>query len=201
MVALVMLMIGMLGNKYHKTMTLNNIIIEKIKKRSKLLFDKAGDFDLLSMYVFNETGRTIGVTTLKRLFNYVDDDRKASDYTLNTIAIYLGYKDWRELIQQVNIDSVWGYEDETIYIHSLEVGTHINLSYLNRKVSFIVVQRNGENILKVEKSENSSLKEGDECDIYKICKGAILEAEHVYRGDNVGNYKTQGEVSAIKIWN
>ena len=74
-------------------MTLNNIIIEKIKKRSKLLFDKAGDFDLLSMYVFNETGRTIGVTTLKRLFNYVDDDRKASDYTLNTIAIYLGYKD------------------------------------------------------------------------------------------------------------
>lgn len=121
-------------------MTLNNIIIEKIKKRSKLLFDKAGDFDLLSMYVFNETGRTIGVTTLKRLFNYVDDDRKASDYTLNTIAIYLGYKDWRELIQQVNIDSVWEYEDETIYIHSLEVGTHIDFSYLNREVSFIVVQ-------------------------------------------------------------
>lgn len=58
------------------------------------------------MYIFNETGRTIGVTTLKRLFNYIDDNRKASDYTLNTISIYLGYVDWIELTHRVNINSI-----------------------------------------------------------------------------------------------
>lgn len=181
-------------------MTLNTIIIEKIKQRSNLLFDKAGDFDLLSMYVFKETGRTIGVTTLKRLFNYIDDDRKASEYTLNTIALYLGNEDWQKLVRLINIDSIWGYEDETIYVHSLEIGTHLEVSYLDRRVTFCVIQKNGENILKVERSVNSSLKEGDECNIYRICKGKILEAEHVYREGKIGNYKTQGEVASIKIW-
>lgn len=49
-------------------MILNNAIIDDIKRNSGLLFDKAGDFGLLSTYIFKETGRTIGVTTLKRLF-------------------------------------------------------------------------------------------------------------------------------------
>ena len=93
------------------------------------------------MYVFKETGRTIGVTTLKRLFNYIDDDRKASDYTLNTIALYLGYGDWEKLVHHINIDSIWGYEDETIYVHSLEIGTHIDVTYLDRKVSFVLFKK------------------------------------------------------------
>ena len=203
MVDLAIQMTGTLGNNTYinRSMTLNNIIIEKVKQKTNLLFEKAGDFDLLSMYIYNETKRTIGVTTLKRLFNYIDDARRSSEYTLNTIAIYLGFVDWHELNHHINIDSVWGYEDKTIYVHSLEVGTHIEVTYLNRKVIFVVVQRNGKNILKVEKAENSSLKIGDECDIYKICKGTFLEAEHVYRESNIGNYKTQGEVASIKIWN
>lgn len=50
------------------------------------MFDKAVDFGLLSSYIYKDTGRTIGVTTLKRLFNYINDERKTSEYTLNTIA-------------------------------------------------------------------------------------------------------------------
>lgn len=53
-------------------MILNDTIIDDIKRKSGLLFDKAGDFDLLSTYVYKETGRTIGVTTLKRLFGYIN---------------------------------------------------------------------------------------------------------------------------------
>ena len=51
-------------------MILNNAIIEDLKEKSGLLFDKAGDFSILSSLIFDETGRTIGVTTLKRLFYY-----------------------------------------------------------------------------------------------------------------------------------
>ena len=69
-------------------MILNNAIIEDIKEKSSLLFDKAGDFSILSSLIFKETGRNIGVTTLKRLFHYIQDDRKASEYTLNTFFIF-----------------------------------------------------------------------------------------------------------------
>ena len=42
-------------------MILNNEIINKIKAKSNLLFDKAGDFAVLSSLIFKETGRTIPV--------------------------------------------------------------------------------------------------------------------------------------------
>lgn len=181
-------------------MTLSNAIIEQIKQKSGLLFDKAGDFDLLSMYVFKQTGRTIGVTTLKRLFNYINDDRKANEFTLNTIALYLGHETWEEYIKMMNIDSVWGFDDPTVYIHALEVGTHVDVTYLDRKVMFVVTERNGQNVLRVEKATNSSLHAGDECEIYRIRKGCVLEAEKVYRGENVGNYKTKGEISSVSVY-
>ena len=181
-------------------MTLNNKIITLLKNKSGLEFDKAGDFDLLSTFIFKNTKRTIGVTTLKRLFNYINDDRKANEYTLNTIAIYLEYENWVELVNKVNLDSVWGYEDETVYVQALEMGSHIEISYLNRNVIFLAIKRDEKIMLRVEKSENSSLRVGDECDICYIRKGSILEARHVYRGSNIGNYKTQGEISSINLY-
>lgn len=83
-------------------MILNNKIIEDIKRESHLLFDKAGDFALLGSLIFEKTERTIGVNTLKRLFCYINDDRKSSDYTLNTIALYLGYSSWDEYASAIN---------------------------------------------------------------------------------------------------
>ena len=89
-------------------MILNNAIIEDIKEKSGLLFDKAGDFSILSSLIFKETGRNIGVTTLKRLFHYIQDDRKASEYTLNTIALYVGYKSWEEYSSAKNLVTTAG---------------------------------------------------------------------------------------------
>ena len=166
-------------------MILNNAIIEDIKEKSGLLFDKAGDFSILSSLIFKETGRNIGVTTLKRLFHYIQDDRKASEYTLNTIALYVGYKSWEEYSSAKNLVSDWGYNDETLYIHALD--------------TFIVVNHEGENYLKVVSSENSSLKTDDLLLVYRIRKGDILEAEKVIRGNNIGNYKTHGEIMNFEL--
>ena len=150
-------------------MILNNAIIEDIKEKSGLLFDKAGDFSILSSLIFKETGRNIGVTTLKRLFHYIQDDRKTSEYTLNTIALYVGYKSWEEYSSAKNLVSDWGYNDETLYIHALEINTKIFIQYLDRKITFVLVNYEGENYLKVVSSENSSLKINDLLFVYKIC--------------------------------
>ena len=180
-------------------MILNNAIIEDVKEKSGLLFDKAGDFGILSSLIFKATGRSIGITTLKRLFYYINDDRKASEYTMNTIALYVGYKSWDEYSASKNLDSEWGFADETIYVHALEEGTNISIQYLDRKVNFTVVNHEGENHLKVVSCENSSLKDGDLLFVYRIRKGEILEAEKVIRGNMIGNYKTHGEVMSVEI--
>ena len=141
-------------------MILNNAIIEDIKEKSSLLFDKAGDFSILSSLIFKETGRNIGVTTLKRLFHYIQDDRKASEYTLNTIALYVGYNSWEEYSSAKNLVSDWGYNDETLYIHALEINTKI----------FVYKIRKGE-ILEAEK-----VIRGDSIGNYKT-HGEIINVE------------------------
>lgn len=180
-------------------MILNDTIIYDIKRKSGLLFDKAGDFDLLSTYVYKETGRTIGVTTLKRLFGYINDSRKTSVYTLNTIALYMGRKSWNAYVASNTLDSEWGFDDESIYISDLEIGTKLTIQYLNRVVGFEVIVLEGHHVLKVISSQNSSLCMGDILFVGKIKKGSILEAEKVLRGADVGNYKTNGEIRIIEI--
>lgn len=180
-------------------MILNNAIVEDLKGKTGLLFDKAGDFSILSSLIFDETGRTIGVTTLKRLFYYIKDDRKASEYTLNTIALYVGHKSWEEYSASKNLVSDWGFDDDTLYIHALELDTKITIQYLNRKLTFVVVEYEGKNYLKVVSCENSSLHVNDLLLVYRIRKGEMLEAEKVIRGESIGNYKAHGEILNIEL--
>lgn len=180
-------------------MILSDKIIEEIKSESGLMFDKAGDFAILSSSIYAKTKRNIGVTTLKRLFCYINDERKASDYTLNTIALYLGYPSWTEYASARNLESEWGFDDESIYIQALDPGTHVTIQYLNRKVGFRVKEVGGNNVLEVISVVNGSLQIGDILHVHKIKKGTILEANSVIRGENKGNYRTHGEIQSIVI--
>ena len=130
---------------------------------------------------------------------YINDDHNTSDYTLNTIAIYLGHATWEEFCGTIRIDSEWGYEDNSIYINNLAFDTEIEIKYLNRKVNFLVIKYNNQKALRVISALNSSLNPGDILIIYKINKGNILEAEYVIRGITKGNYRTNGEIKSVLI--
>lgn len=180
-------------------MILNDKAINEIKHESGLLFDKASDFSLLCSLINQKTNRNIGVTTLKRLFFYINDDRKASEYTLNTIAMYLGYSTWSEYTSVKKFESDWNFIDDSIYIQALDEGTEITIQYLNRTVRFIVKLLDGNNVLEVTSVENSSLMVGDILHVYKIKKGSVLEATSVLRGSTIGNYRTNGEIRLVRI--
>lgn len=180
-------------------MVFSEDIIKDLINKSGLLFDRAGDFESLSSIIYKQTGRTIGVTTLKRLFNYIQDDRKASDYTLNTIAIYLGYDNWTSYYKTKNIDSEWGFHTDAIYPQKLNVGEIIVIKYLNRRVEFEVVDYKGDKMLKVISANNSSLLPDDIVQVHYLKIGEFLMADAVYRNGLLGNYKTNGEIVSIEI--
>ena len=180
-------------------MVISSAIIERIKKRSGLLLDKAKDFDLLAADVLKKTHRVIGVTTLKRLTGYIEDDRNTNRFTLNTVALYLGYPDWEALTCEIPVDSDWNFNDDSVYIHTLKLGSTVEIKYLNREVEFKVIGYKGMNALQVVKAVNSSLKEGDILVVYKIDKGQLLEAENVIRDNSIGNFRTNGEISYLSV--
>lgn len=180
-------------------MILDNEIIAEIKTKANLLFDKAKDFTILSSIIYEQTSRTIGVTSLKRLFGYIDDERNTNLYTLNTIAIFLGFPSWEEYLKEKCFDSFWNSLDNTVYVHDLAPNNKVIVKYLNRTVEFLVVEVDGINTLQVIETENSSLKVGDIAYIHKIKIGDILEAEKVIRDKALGNYKTRGHITYIEI--
>lgn len=178
-------------------MIFNNQIIEMLKKRSGLSFDKAKDYELLCASIYAATGRTIGVTTMKRLMGYISDERKTNEYTLNTIAIYLGHQSWSDLSCMLRIDSDWDFEDNTYYVDELPLDMVLKVKYLNREVCFKVVEFNKIRALQVLEAQNSSLNEGDILMIDHLKEGEILEAKSVFRGKTIGNYRTNGELKEI----
>ena len=180
-------------------MLFNNQIIGMLKEHSGLSFDKSKDYELLCGAIYNETGRTIGITTMKRLMGYISDERNTNEYTLNTIAIYLGYPSWERLSATLRIDSDWNFEDDTYYIDDMETGMHIRVRYLNRTLVFEVIEFKGTRALKVIDAMNSSLKKDDILIINQLKKGEILEAKTVYRGNDKGNYRTNGELQEIDV--
>lgn len=170
-----------------------------IKEKSGLAFDKTKDYDSLCDIIFSATSRTIGVNTIKRLMGYIIDDRKTNEYTLNTIAIYLGFKDWEELCNSIRFDSDWNFNDEAIYVEDLPCGCKVSVKYLNREVTFMVVTNKNAKMLQVIDAQNSSLTVGDILDVDNLRIGDFLEAKKVYRGDTIGNYRTNGEIKDVLI--
>ena len=182
-------------------MIFSNKTIEHIKKKSGLSFDKALDFSTLAILIANETKSTIGVTTLKRLFGYINDPRETNKGTLNILAQYLGYHSWEEYASTVRIDSDWNVESDTIWIVNLSVGTVVEVVYLNRTVTFEVVNAEEGKALRVADAKNSSLHKGDIAYIDRLRKGERLEARKVCRGGASGAYRTNGELKSINIIN
>lgn len=79
-------------------MSIPLIILYQLRERSGLLFESTKEFARLAAEIQAVTGRTIGVTTLKRLFGRTHDTVRPSAYTLDTIARYLGKKNWEALV-------------------------------------------------------------------------------------------------------
>lgn len=64
---------------------------------------------------------------------------------------------------------------------------------------FQVITFKGIQALKVIEATNSSLKADDILFVEHLRRGEILESKVVYRGDKIGNYRTNGEILEMEI--
>lgn len=78
--------------------TIRKNIKEEIHKKygHKILYAK--DCQILSESILKFTNRQLSVTTLKRFFGIVQSPFNPSKYTLDTLAIYLNFKNWQDFV-------------------------------------------------------------------------------------------------------
>jgi len=72
---------------------------------------KSYDFEKLSDEIFDVTGISLSISTLKRLFGKVTYNNLPTISTLNTLARYVGFEDWNAFKRSDAIKSVQGSND------------------------------------------------------------------------------------------
>lgn len=83
---------------------------EKLKKRIESVYGReikyARDCEPLATEISQSTGGTVSASTVKRLLGFVKTSSKPSQYTLDTIAIYLGFSDWNKFASSESTISI-----------------------------------------------------------------------------------------------
>ena len=69
---------------------------------------KSYDFEKLSDEIFDATGISLSISTLKRLFGKVNYNNLPSVNTLNTLARYAGFEDWTDFKRRETIGAAQG---------------------------------------------------------------------------------------------
>lgn len=138
-------------------------------------------FAHLSTRVFARTRQMIGVTTLKRLFGYVNDVTTPRTVTLDILSQYLGYKtfeDFCRLYNDKDIPSSSITLGECVYVDEMEVGDTYRLTWSPNRVCDVEYQ--GDFTFVIKDSKLSKLIPGTtfRCQLFE--KGEELFLDHVY---------------------
>src|SRR5574344_356832 len=173
----------------------------------KLIQDKIGNeltspqqFELLSKSIFDDTGKMLGVNTLKRLFGKIPDVQ-ATVTTLNIIAEYLGFKDWDSLdVVAKNKNSKLGISENSLFPKDEDVDFTFKVSYEpSRELTMRVMP---DKCCAVINSAGGKIKTGDVLDIAEVTIGSSLVVTRVMRdGVNLGKYigGIEGGIESITI--
>lgn len=135
-----------------------NAVEHKLGKR--LLTPR--DFKQLSQEVENLIGKEISISTIKRLWGYIsiDNDYRPHTYTLDTLAEYVGYKDYETFqLRKSESASSNPINDSHLFCSELITGDIIRLTWLPDRT--VEIKFLGQDMFVITKSINSKLNVGD----------------------------------------
>ena len=119
------------------------------------------DFQLLIQQIWEKNHAVLSLSTIKRLWGYVESNGAPRLSTLNTLAQFLGFADWNTYL--VALEQRGGIESalctgEGIQTADLQAGDRIAVAWQpNRQCTFRYI---GDNQFVVEESKNAKLQQG-----------------------------------------
>ncbi len=150
----------------------------------------------LAFDIEKQTNQHVGVNTLKRLLGYIEGVKEPRLFTLDIIARYIGFKNWDELLDDLNLSGNSGFSTiEEIEIKNLSAGDKISFCYSpDRKVTIEYLEKN---LFRVAESLNGKLQEGDIIEVNHFVLNYPLLVSNVERNGVMLGKFTAGKVSGI----
>ena len=169
-------------------MVLPEKIISMIKTASGVDINSPKAFYALSLDIRQVTGDVISENTLRRLLCVLGDDRVPHKHTLDIIGRYLGFSDWRTLIDHLDpSDSNFVNDIVSVLPSNLQPGQTVVFCYEpDRK---IIMKFIGGNSFEVISGGTSKLQAGDILECGALILHFPFIATKVTRdGEELGQY-------------
>lgn len=177
---------------------LSPVIIKKIENKLGKSIRYHSDLESLCIEIEKETKQRISLNTLKRLFGFISGVTEPRLYTLDTIAIYLGFSNWDVYLLSLDQSGNSGFNSlQEIKIESLPIYSIVEFGYDPDRI--VQVRYEGKNYFKVVSAKNSKLLANDLVEIGHFIFSYPLIILNVIREDkNMGRF-TAGRVGGLTI--
>lgn len=134
---------------------------QDVEARAGIHPSTPADFETLIALIWNQQHEYIALSTLERLWGYVDGANNTRRSTLNLLAQYIGFQDWDsylENLRAIERGSSNPFIGEGIHTQDLTPGQQIEVTWLpNRRCVFRYL---GDMRFEVVESDNSKLQVG-----------------------------------------
>lgn len=134
--------------------------------------ETSNDFIFLSGEIRGRLNENLSVSTLKRLWGYVDGYASVRPSTLDILARFVGFPDWETFVSDYceveGVQSSHRVVSESLFAKDLNVGDNVEIRWNpNRR---LLLNYLGDNMFTITESENAKLKVGDQF----LCQRFIL---------------------------
>ena len=118
------------------------------------------DFAFLMRQIHGYTQETISVSTLKRMWGYVNSNTKHSKFNLDLLSRMVGYAGWDAFVQgQDSVASSRFFMKSELIANALDVGELVRLTWQPGRV--VTIRYKGNDSFEVVEVQNSKLSVND----------------------------------------
>ncbi len=177
---------------------LSPVIKQQIEQRLGKPVRYHSDCEHLSIDIENITKQKVSINTLKRLFGFINGVSEPRLYTLDTIAIYLGFSNWDIYLLSLDKSGNSGFNSlNEINISTLAISSKVQFNYEPDREVQVVYQ--GNSLFKVEACRNSKLQINDMLEISHFILNYPLIISKVTRGGKDFGRFTAGRVGGLSM--
>jgi len=182
---------------------LSIIIRQHIEKKFGRPVRYHSDCESLSFDIEKETRQKVSVNTIKRLFGIIDGSGSPRLYTLDVLALYLGFANWDVFLMSMEQTGNSGFNSlQEVLVETLPENSVVEFRYEPDRI--VKVQLTKEKLFRVLECNNSKLQVNDILHITHFVLGYPLVALHVIRnGIDLGRFTAgrSGGLNFLKIVN
>ncbi len=125
--------------------------------------ETSNDFIFLSGEIRGRLNENLSVSTLKRLWGYVDGYASVRPSTLDILARFVGFPDWETFVSDYceveSVQSSHRVVSPSLYSKDLDAGRQVNICWNPNRCCLL--KHLGNSLFEVITSDNAKLKSGD----------------------------------------